>query len=291
MKHPALLLAAFSLASVAHAGSPIFKQTQEVEALREVEYRVRTASVYTFEGEFSDSRLEDQDAVEVQVGLEVAIPLGGEWNLLLGGAYERFDFSGGADFLPEELQGVSGLIGLELIRDGRRGVYITARPGVYAAGDLEHGAFDVPIILAAGYRVTDSFSVVGGVSVSFIRQYPVLPIVGAIWRISDDLTLDLTLPAPQLVIELSETVELGVGGRITGGSYRMDPDAGKFGGSDVDYYELRAGGELRVKPGGTWTVSVEAGWSLRRNFEFDEPSRDYHTGGAPYAGLRLSAVF
>lgn len=287
-----VLPALFTFTSPLCAGEPnLQKSVLESTSPPAIEWRVRAASSYTFEGDFKDESLGKQDAMEVRGSVAAAIPIAEKWKLVLGGRYERFDFGSSSAPVPDTLQGLAGVVGMEYWIGDQPALFLRSAPGVYSAGDLGDGGFDIPTILAGGYPLTPNFIVIGGVSASLMREYPILPVVGFIWTINDAITLDATLPTPKLTFELSESCSFSFVGNLIGGSFDTADDDPNYPSTTVDYYDIRSGLELECQPIDNWTFAVQAGWSFQRKFEYDEPSRTVTTKGAPYVGISVAAQF
>src|SRR5262245_62072545 len=128
MKTFFLLLTACSPLLTAQAGEKSITEPAAPQETQGIETRFKVETFYTFEGDFKDSSLGSQDALETNARLEWAFPLNGSWKLVAGGAYERFGFGSSLAPVPTTLQGAAGVIGLEWYRNGQRAAFISSKP-------------------------------------------------------------------------------------------------------------------------------------------------------------------
>jgi hypothetical protein len=216
----------------------------------------------------------------------------GNWFLRLGADYERFDFSFHNETrLPDTLQSVSGVIALEYLVNNQAAFLIESRPGVYFQHKVNSGSFDAPTNIAAviPWFGSDKFYVIGGVAISGLLRYPVLPVGGILWHINDKWDLRAYLPDPRLVYQGSDTLEYFVGAELVGGAYKTDNrtvNPIKISGAPVTYDEVRAGAGItwKVKP---LTFEFAAGCTVQSEFDYSRAGESFETHPAPY--VRLTA--
>src|SRR5881392_907671 len=68
----------------------------------------------------------------------------GKWYFRAGVEYERFDFDGTNNGLPDHLQTVHALLALEYVVHDHAGAGIEIDPGVYFQNDIHGNDFDIP---------------------------------------------------------------------------------------------------------------------------------------------------
>jgi hypothetical protein len=68
----------------------------------------------------------------------------GNWYFRAGVEYERYDFGGSDNGLPDHLQALYGHLALEYDLKDTAGISVEADPGVYFQDDVSGNAFDVP---------------------------------------------------------------------------------------------------------------------------------------------------
>lgn len=220
----------------------------------------------------------------------------GEWFLRLGADYERFDFDTRNETrLPNVLQSIAGVIALEYLVRGQAAILIESRPGVYFQQDITGETFDAPTDIAAAFEIKpDKLYFVGGVSLSLLRSYHVLPILGVKWFINDKWILNAVVPQPRLIYNQSDRLQLWLGGELVGGAYKTDNrfvQPQKLSGAVVNYTEYRVGAGLTysVKP---FTFELGGGYTIQREFEYRRARESFITsGGAPFIKAEISAAF
>src|SRR5437588_3329439 len=68
----------------------------------------------------------------------------GKWYFRAGVEYERFDFDGTNNGLPDHLQTVHALLALEYVVKDFAGISIEINPGPYFQSDAKWNTFDIP---------------------------------------------------------------------------------------------------------------------------------------------------
>lgn len=256
---------------------------------------------YTAESDFKGHDVEG-DAFHSSVEFGYRIPLGagwpdepcGEWNLRLGVAYNRHDFSqSGSLPIPNHIQTLAGVIALEYIVNGQVGLILDTRPGFYFENELSEDTFDAPTYLVAAHRFSPTLGGFLGVAYGKFRTYPLLPVAGFVWTPNDQWTVSLVYPNAQLSYKVSEQARVYVGAEHVGDSVRVDRAEGRPGRLDhgvLSYSEYRAGVGVEMTMG-AWSGELAAGWSFGRDFDYHRVEKTYNSEGAPYVKLALSAAF
>jgi hypothetical protein len=219
--------------------------------------------------------------------------LAGHWYLRLGFDLNRYDFGDNRSFAPTTLQSYAAVIALEYFVGKDIGFFIRSEPGLYFASDLNGKAFDAPTDIVLIYPlIPKEMYLIGGVSLSLLRSYPVLPVGGILWHINEQWDLRGYVPDPRIVYKSSDKLELWAGGEIVGGGFRADgSNHRELNGTTVTYDELRAGAGL------TWTgwkpvaIDFGAGWAFLRKFDFNRADEHASTEGAPYVRLTATVDF
>lgn len=266
---------------------------------------VDVRSSYVFESDFERGRDASGDAWNGRFGASRRFAFDGpnwsglecaQWYLRFGLEYSRFEFDNAGSLpLPDHLQSLSARIGVEYLVQGIPAFLIEAFPGFYFEDDMRSDRFDVPVRVAAGFRITDALFGAVGVSYTSFRSVPFIPLVGAYWRINEQWALSLLAPSPRLVYTPSSAWEFWVGGELAGGSFRVDSgDKGrqeKLRGAVLSYSEYRVGAGVAWK-NDVWTVEFGGGYALQRKFDFHRAEEGYKTDeGAPYVAVEVRARF
>jgi hypothetical protein len=292
-----VLFAALTLASTSLLAGPAGKDTKEIAPAPPQSFTDVTLSAsHVGESNFEqgNGRYGSQSATGTQFTAKYHVPLTGNWFLVLGASYGRFDFSLGNAPVPSHLQEAEGIIAIEYRKNDTVGFLFETRPGVYFANDITSSAFDSPTVLAAAWEITDTFALMGGVSYARLRNYPVLPIIGARWIINDRWTLRAILPNPRLIYKASDNLQFWVGGELTGGAYRTDRrdiHPSSLNGATVTYYETRVGAGMIWNPCSGGSVELGAGYALSRTFDYHRADEEYDLEPAPYIGAKVTLKF
>lgn len=220
--------------------------------------------------------------------------------LRLGAQWERFSF-GFSDnpALPDTLQSVSLVIGLDRQFSDSILVRFEAQPGVYNTGfDNLSDDFNVPFVVGGTYIYSPNLQLVVGVGVDVERKYPVIPVAGVRWKFARQWLLDAVLPTPRLAFEMNKDLSFYVGANVKEISFRVDDDFGdahripRLNHAIVTYSEVRTGGGFDWKISPIVTFTGEVGYQAYRNFDFYRADIRYHQdGGAPYGMISLHSAF
>jgi hypothetical protein len=238
-----------------------------------------------------------QDAFEIEVEAGRRFLLSGNIYLRLGVAYHRYEFGQTGAPVPGHLQSFAGVIGIEYMRGQHVGAFFYAKPGFYTEDDVRLDSFDVPMTFGSAFVVQkDRLYLFAGATASFLRgKFPVLPLLGVIWRPCEQIRVMGLVPDPRIIYSPTKTLDLWIGGELGGGSFRTDGDKDirprKLSGAAVDYSDYRAGIGVTYSPGAAFTLDLGAGYSLQRSFDFERAGEKYRADPAPYFRLAIKAKF
>ena len=220
--------------------------------------------------------------------------------LRLGAAWERFSFGfPGTAPLPDNLQSVNLIIGLDTQLSDSILVRVEAQPGVYNTGfdDLSDD-FNLPFVIGGTYIYSPDLQIILGVGVDVERKYPVVPAAGIRWRMGRQWVLDAVLPTPRLEFEMNQAVTLYAGANVKQTNFRVDDNFGDARGiprlnhAILSYSEVRTGAGLDWKISNVVTATGEVGYQPYRDFDFYRANiRYHHDGGAPYGMISLHGAF
>ncbi len=125
----------------------------------------------------------------------------GNWYLRLGVEYERFDFGGTNNGLPDHLQTLHALLAYEYIVHDHAGAGIEIDPGPYWQNHIDGDAIDVPWKVWVTFPLKkDKIFAVIGAGGSLYSNPIAAPGGGLIWLFTDHLRLEGVFPKPALVI-------------------------------------------------------------------------------------------
>jgi len=102
-------------------------------------------TTYTFSSDFKESKLGDGDSLYNDFSYDHRFLITGKWYFRAGVEYERYDFGGSDNGLPDHLQAASAHLALEYVVKDFPGVSIELDPGVYFQDEVSGDAFDIPI--------------------------------------------------------------------------------------------------------------------------------------------------
>src|SRR6266403_3480564 len=238
----------------------------------------------------------DESDILVRFVLTPRIKLG---VLRLGAEWERFSF-GFPDSapLPDTLQAVSLVLGLDTQLSDSILLRFQAQPGFYGTDNFESQDVNIPFVVGGTYIYSPNLQLVLGIGVDIERKYPVLPGGGVRWKIARQWVLDAVLPTPRLEFQLNKDLMLYAGGTIKETNFRVDDHFGSVRGIPRLNQAVLTYGEIRTGAGAAWrvssvmTLSAEAGYQPYRDFDFYRADVRYHQdGGAPYGTISVRGEF
>ena len=219
--------------------------------------------------------------------------------LRLGAEWERFSF-GFPDRtpLPNTLQSVSFVIGLDTQLSDSILMRVEAEPGLYGTNNLDWDQVNVPLVVGGSYIYSPNFQLVVGVSIDVERDYPVIPVAGFRWKVSRLWVVNAVMPTPRLEFEAAKNVILYAGANIKQTNFRVDDEFGTHHGDArldnavLSYSEVRTGGGIDWKITPSVILTAEAGYQPYRNFDFYRTDVRFHEdGSAPYGMISLHGAF
>jgi hypothetical protein len=222
--------------------------------------------------------------------------------LRLGAQWERysFGFPNGGQQLPNTLQSVNSIVGLDTKFSDSLLFRVEAQPGFYGTSfdHLDGDSFNVPFVLGGTYIYSPDVQFVFGVGVNFQSRFPVLPGGGIRWKFAPNWVLNAVLPTPRLEYELNRSVTLFAGADIKANTFRVDDRFGDNHGDTslnsawLSYEEVRIGGGAEWKINSSLSFTIEGGYVPYRQFDFHRTEVRYHNeSGAPYGAVMLHGAF
>ena len=256
-------------------------------------------SSYVFESDLhrGSASYGDQYAIQNSFAYGHRFLLNGNLYAHVGIEYARYDFGSTLGPIPEHLQSVAAIIGVDYMHNDDVGAFIQIKPGIYTQNDFDSAAFDVPITLGRIFVLQpDHLYAFVGANAAFLRgRFPVIPLAGIIWEPNDQWKVVGMLPEPRVIYSPNDKWDFWVGGELTGGSFRTDRNnhivPAKLDGAQVDYSEYRVGGGLIYSPCNNVSVDLGGGYVVQREFDFHRADVKFQSDGAPYLRLELKAKF
>jgi hypothetical protein len=291
------VLFAFGVASAVAGPAEVILQPSPTPADDNHRNLFNYETTYTFQSDFEESKLGHGDSLYNDFSYDHRFLIKGKIYFRVGIEYERYDFNGTNNGLPDHLQGLYGHLALEYVVKDYPGAAIELDPGVYFQDHISGNAFDVPgkAFVSFPLKKDKIFATVGFGWGQF--QDPVVaPGGGITWLINDKLRLQAVFPKPALVYQPNDDWDIRAVGELAFLGARTDQvhtTERKLQLDDalVQYSEYRAGlliGYSGFKP---LKLVVGAGASIRRNFDFFRVEQSKRTEAAPWIRIAAEAKF
>jgi hypothetical protein len=256
-------------------------------------------TTYTFTSDFKESKLGHGDSLYDDFSYDHRFLITGKWYLRLGVEYERYDFGGTDNGLPDHLQAAYGHIAVEYVVKDFPGVGLELDPGVYFQDHISGDAFDIPgkVFVSFPLKKDKVFAVVA-LGWGIYQDPPVAPGGGIIWLISDKLRLQGVFPRPALIYQANDAWEFRLTGELNFTSFRTDDVVShtehKLDLHDavVQYSEDRAGVQIGYSGIKHVKLIAGAGATIERNFDFFRANQSKRTDNpAPYVRVAAEVKF
>lgn len=254
-------------------------------------------TTYTLDSDFKESKLGHGNSLYNDFSYDHRFLISGKWYFRAGVEYERYDFDGTNNGLPDHLQAAYGHLALEYVVKDFAGMSIELDPGVYFQDNATWNAFDVPGKAFVTFPLKKD-KIFGVVALGWGQfQDPVVaPGGGIIWLFSDKLRLQAVFPKPALVYQPNDDWEFRALGELNFLGARTDEvhtteQKLQLNNAVVQYSEYRAGlqvGYSGLKP---FKIIAGAGATIQRNFDFFRADQSKRTDPAPYIRIAAEAKF
>jgi hypothetical protein len=254
-------------------------------------------TTYTFRSDFEESKLGHGNSLYNDFSYDHRFLIAGKWYFRAGVEYERYDFDGTDNGLPDHLQAAAAHAAVEYVVKDHAGAGIEIDPGFYFQDNVTRDAFDFPwkIFVTFPLKKDKIFAVVamGGA----LYQDPIVaPGGGIIWLFSDKLRLQAVFPKPALVYQPNDDWEFRLTGEISATSFRTDDVLTterklQLHNAIVQYQEDRAGAQVAYSGFKPFKIVVGAGITVRREFDFFRANQSKRLDPAPYVRIAMEAKF
>jgi hypothetical protein len=256
-------------------------------------------TLYTGKSDFKDYRgiFGDGDSLYNDFSYAHRFHITGNWYFRAGVEYERFDFGGTDNGLPDHLQTIHALLAYEYIVHDHAGAGIEIDPGPYFQNDVTGDSIDVPWKVWVTFPLKkDKIFAVIGAGGSIYSNPIAAPGGGLIWLFTDHLRLEGVFPKPALVYNPNDDWEFRLAGNLFYESYRTDDvitPARKLQvhNAIVQYSEDRAGIQATYSHFKPLDITLDVGGTFRRDFDFFRAEARVKTDPAPYVRLAVEAKF
>jgi hypothetical protein len=254
-------------------------------------------TTYTFRSDFKESKLGHGDSLYDDFSYDHRFLITGKWYFRAGVEYERYDFDGTDNGLPDHLQAAYGHLALEYVVKDFPGAGIELDPGVYFQDNVTGDAFDIPgkVFVAFPLKKDKIFAVVA-LGWGIYQDPVVAPGGGIIWLFSDKLRLQAVFPKPALVYQPNDDWEARITGELNATDFRTDDVVTterklQLHNAVLQYSEYRAGAQVAYSGFKPFKIIAGAGITFRRNFDFFRADQSKRMDPAPYLRIAAEARF
>jgi hypothetical protein len=254
---------------------------------------------YTFSSHFYDVRGDfgHGDSLYNDFSYAHRFLITGKWYFRAGVEYERFDFGGTDNGLPDHLQTVHALLALEYVVHDHAGAGIEIDPGPYFQSDIRANTIDIPwkAFVTFPLKKDKIFAVIGVGGA--INQSPVVaPGGGIIWLFTDHLRLEGVFPKPALVYNPSDDWEFRIFGNLYYESFRTEdvitPEKKlQVQNAWVQYNDDNVGIQASYSGLKPFEITLGGGCTVERRFDFFRAEASARTRPAPFIKFEVKAKF
>ena len=254
-------------------------------------------TTYTFGSDFKESKLGDGDSLYNDFSYDHRFLISGKWYFRAGVEYERYDFGGTDNGLPDHLQGLYGHLALEYVVKDHAGISLELDPGVYFQDSIGSDNFDVPGKAYVTFPLKkDKVFATVGLGWGQFQDPVVAPGGGITWLISDKLRLQAVFPKPALVYQPNDDWEFRILGELNYLNVRTDDVVTterklQVHNAVLQYSEYRAGMQFAYSGIKYLKLIAGAGATIERDFDFFRVHQSKKTDPAPYVRIGVEAKF
>jgi len=291
------MLFAFGAASAVAGPADVILQPSPAPADENSRDLFNYETTYTFDSDFKESKLGDGDSLYNDFSYDHRFLITGKWYFRAGVEYERYDFGGTDNGLPDHLQAASTHLALEYVVKDFPEISIELDPGVYFQDNVSWDAFDIPGKAYVTFPLKkDKIFAVVGLGWGIFQDPPVVPGGGIIWLITDKLRLQGVFPKPALIYQPNDDWDLRIMGELNYTSFRTDDVLTterklQLHNAVVQYSEDRAGVQVGYSGFKPLKIIAGAGVTVERNFDFFRAHQSKRTDPAPSLRIAAEAKF
>ena len=291
------MLFAFGAASAAAGPANVILQPSPAPADENSHDIFSYETTYTFSSDFKESKLGHGDSLYNDFSYDHRFLITGKWYFRVGVEYDRYDFGGTDNGLPDHLQTASAHFALEYVVKDFAGISIELDPGVYFQDNVTWDAFDIPAKAYVTFPLKkDKIFAVIALGGSIYQDPPVAPGGGIIWIFSDKLRLQGVFPRPALIYQPNDDWEFRITGELNYTSFRTDDVLTterklQLHNAVVQYSEDRAGVQIAYSGLKPFKLIAGAGVTVERDFDFFRANQSKRTDPAPYIRVVAEAKF
>jgi hypothetical protein len=254
-------------------------------------------TTYTFDSDFKESKLGHGDSLYNDFSYDHRFLITGKWYFRAGFEYERYDFDGTDNGLPDHLQAAMAHVALEYVVKDHAGAGIEIDPGFYFQDNINGDAFDFPGKVYVTFPLKkDTIFATVGFGWGMFQDPVVAPGGGITWLFSDKLRLQAVFPRPALVYQPNDDWDIRAVGELNFIGARTDDVVTterklQVHNAVLQYSEYRAGLQVGYSGFKPFKIIAGAGCTFRRNFDFFRVEQSKKTDPAPYVRIAIEAKF
>jgi hypothetical protein len=256
-------------------------------------------TTYTLNSDFRDDhgKLGDGDSLYDQFSYNHRFLIKGNWYFRAGVEYERHDFGGTDNGLPDHLQTVHAQLAIEYVFHDHPGVSLEINPGPYFQDSITGDSIDIPWKAFVTFPLKkDKIFAVIGVGGALYQDPVIAPGGGVIWLFTEHFRLEGVFPKPALVWNPNDDWEFRILGDLYFESYRTDDVVTtqrkiRLHNAVVQYGEEKAGAQVTYSGFKPFDITVGGGYTFKRDFDFFRADVRAKLDPAPYVRLAIEAKF
>ncbi|HKB89347.1 MAG TPA: hypothetical protein VKC60_02395 [Opitutaceae bacterium] len=182
---------------------------------------------------------------------------------------------------------MSALLAVEYVVDGEAVAAIELHPGAYYEKHIESNDWDIPFDVYSGVPISKSLNgVIGGYFGRFVK-HPI-PIIGLIYQLNPQWRFEAIYPEPSINYKYNSRVSLKLGGELLGNGYRTSSssDSGHLR-TKLEFFDYRVGLHVITELNNISRLTIGAGYSVQRVFNFFDAHQEVHLKPAPFFKVGL----
>lgn len=259
--------------------------------------RFQVETTFTLNSDFDDGRLGDGSSFYSDFSYDHRFLITGRWFFRTGVEYERYDFDGTDNGLPDHLQATYAHLALEYVLYDFPGASIEIDPGFYFQNHITGSAFDIPWKIYSAFPLQkDKLFGVIGVGGGIYQNPVAVPGGGIIWLYSDKLRLLGVIPKPAVIYDANQDWEFQLYGDLVYDSFRTDDVVTplhklRVHDAILQYNENRIGAQVSYSGFKPFKITAAAGYTFIRNFDFFRHGVREQVDPAPFFSFAIDAKF
>ncbi len=255
---------------------------------------------YTAGGDvkFRGNKVGDSDAQMVSPTIFGEFPVNEKWYVPVGIASEHIflDAVSGAP-MPDQINVMRINAGVGYHLNDKWNLVVSAGPLFYNLERIDGQDLGFGGMIRAVYKASPDLTVVGGLAIAPDAEFPVFPAAGAIWKIQTNLTLNLIVPKPRVIYQVSDALRVYAGGEVrfavfrTDGNIESQTHVAGFNNALGTYRDIHLGAGAEYKLVKNLFADLEAGYSVGREINYRRIDESVTFEPAPYVHVGLRYRF